>query len=174
MGKMQMEDGLCQENCYAARLCVTNDTRADVCGRVKWAKRDPAGRAILQGECEVNVPPLSAVFVDDIDIGQVDPQLHHLSYCFETDGSTLNEGFALFTAPKDYAFGDPQLTYRIENDVIIINSEAYAKGVEIDGIDGDLLLEDNFFDMESGERRILIIGGDTDRIKLRSVYDVKK
>ena len=52
-------------------------------------------------------------------------------------------------------------------------SDGYAKSVQIEGIDGDLLLEDNFFDMEKGERRIKILSGKATKVQLRSVYDIR-
>ena len=79
----------------------------------------------------------------------------------------------MLTAPKNYNFADPCLECRREGDEIVISSRAFAKAVQIYSDDGDLLLDDNFFDMEMGEKRIKILSGGGEGIKLRSYFDVK-
>ena len=36
----------------------------------------------------------------------------------------------------------------------------------------DMVLEDNYFDMNAGEKRVLIISGEPVGLKVRSVYDI--
>jgi beta-mannosidase len=91
----------------------------------------------------------------------------------ETDGEIVSEGSVLFTAPKYYAFNNPNLRCEIQDKEIIVHSDGYAKSVQIEGVDGDILLEDNFFDMEQGERRIKILSGNATQLLLRSVYDIR-
>ena len=156
----------------SARLCVTNDTLNDFSGKVKWYLRDVNSRIIKEGEMTVEVPHMSAKYLDEINACEIDPKTHHISYSLEKDGVTISCGSALFTSPKDHKFVDPKLTYTVDGDVITIRAEGYAKWVELDGKDGDIVLEDNFFDMEMGERRVRILSGDISELKLRSVYDV--
>ena len=54
----------------------------------------------------------------------------------------------------------------------MISAAAFAKNVEIQGIDGDVKLSDNFFDMNAGEKRVEIIEGDAERFSVKSVYDI--
>ena len=56
---------------------------------------------------------------------------------------------------------------------MIVTAEAYAKSVELMPEDTDAIFEDNYFDMLRGERRIKILEGKPEKIKLRSVYDIK-
>jgi beta-mannosidase len=65
------------------------------------------------------------------------------------------------------------LRCEIQDKEIIVHSDGYAKSVQIEGVDGDILLEDNFFDMEKGERRIKILSGNATQLLLRSVYDIR-
>ena len=44
--------------------------------------------------------------------------------------------------------------------------------MEIQNRREDLLLSDNYFDMEAGERRVSILSGSPDGLRLRSVYDI--
>ena len=48
-----------------------------------------------------------------------------------------------------------------------------AKSVEILNDREDMILSDNYFDMDGGEKRVKIIFGQPEGIKLRSVYDIR-
>jgi len=79
----------------------------------------------------------------------------------------------LFTAAKHHEFADPTLSYKVIGDEITVYSTAYASSVQIESEHGDLLLDDNFFDMEKGEKTVRILSGNADKLKLRSVFDIK-
>ena len=55
----------------------------------------------------------------------------------------------------------------------MVTSEAYAKSVEVRNEDETLMLSDNYFDMDNGERRIRVLSGNTDKLYVRSVYDIR-
>jgi beta-mannosidase len=97
----------------------------------------------------------------------------HLSFALTVDGKVLSEGSVLFTQAKYYAFKNPHLSYKIEDGAIFVYSDAYAKSVWIEGVDGDLLLEDNGFDMEKGCRKVRILSGNATKLFLKSVYDIR-
>ena len=78
----------------------------------------------------------------------------------------------LFCAPKHFQFADPKLSVRIDGDEIIVTAQAYARSVEIQ-CGADVLLEDNFFDMNAGERRVKILRGVPESAAARSVFDIK-
>lgn len=50
---------------------------------------------------------------------------------------------------------------------------AYAKSIEILNENEDLILSDNYFDMNAGTRRVKIEAGDPSRLRIRSVYDIR-
>ncbi len=54
----------------------------------------------------------------------------------------------------------------------MITAQTYAKNVMIEGIDGDVKLTDNYFDMNPGEKRVEIMDGDAKAFKVLSVYDI--
>ena len=78
----------------------------------------------------------------------------------------------IFSYPKYFHYQDPKLSVRVEGDEIIVSAEAYAKSVEIQNENDDLILEDNYFDMNAGERRVKILDGKPENLKVRSVYDI--
>lgn len=55
----------------------------------------------------------------------------------------------------------------------MVTAGAYARGVEIQNGAEDLLLSDNYFDMNPGERRVKILRGEPFGLRARSVYDIR-
>lgn len=156
-----------------AHLNIANETIKAVDGIVKWSLRDSKSNIIDSGEDNVHIPKLSTVWLDELDFNGTDFLENHFTYEFSVDGKSISQGSVLFTAPKHYHFSDPNLTYRIDGSDIMVYSNCYAKSVEIMSDTGDLILSDNYFDMEKGERTVRIISGEVGEIVLRSVYDIK-
>jgi len=57
---------------------------------------------------------------------------------------------------------------------VVVSSAAYAKSVEILNEEEDLILSDNYFDMEKGEKRVKVISGKPENLHIRSVYDITR
>ena len=53
-----------------------------------------------------------------------------------------------------------------------VTASAYARSVEIVCEDGDVVLEDNFFDLNAESRRVRILRGEGRVFTVRSVYDI--
>ena len=51
----------------------------------------------------------------------------------------------------------------------MVSAEAYAGSVAIRNENDDLLLSDNYFDMEAGEKRVKILSGSLERLQLFSL-----
>lgn len=175
------ETGELQRVCYVnaekqvggdveAKIFVTNDTLQDVCGKVVWKICDRDSRVISCGEKDVRIEALSAKCVVELQLPDVDPRRDHISFAIISDGECLSEGSVLFTPPKHYGFADPHLSLSVCGDVITVKSEAFAKFVWISG--DDIVLEDNCFDMEAGERNIRILSGNAENLTVCSVYDL--
>jgi len=79
----------------------------------------------------------------------------------------------IFTKAKYFRFVDPNLSVEINGDEITVKSKAYAKYVEIYDETGDLILSDNFFDMNKGERKVKVLSGNPKGLKARSVFDIR-
>ena len=97
----------------------------------------------------------------------------YISYEMEKDGEIISSGTVLFTVPKFFRFANPNLAVRAEGDEIVVTSDAFARSVEIRNKNDDLILSDNFFDMNAGEKRVKIIRGVADELEVRSVYDIR-
>lgn len=158
----------------SARIHVANETMKEVSGKVTWELRMPDASIILRGEKNVAIKPLDGVWLEKLDFSDYDELAVYLSFAFWVNGEVVSENTCLFTAPKHFAFKDPELSYRREGNELIVSAAAYAKNVSIEGIDGDVRLSDNFFDMNAGERRVEIIEGDAKEFLLKSVYQISR
>jgi beta-mannosidase len=68
---------------------------------------------------------------------------------------------------------NPDLTYRIEGDIIVVKASHYAKSVEIDCTDTDIKLSDNYFDKNAGEKAVRIVEGKPNDLVLKSVFNIR-
>ena len=157
----------------SGRIAVANETRKDVNGIVRWQLRDAGARILLEGEQEICVPALSSLWMEKLDFPGTDFLENYLSFSFETEEGVVSSGTVLFTAPKHFHFRDPKLSWERKGTRLCISAESYAKSVEISSPDCDLLLSDNYFDLNGGSREIEILEGDPKEIRLRSVYDIR-
>lgn len=156
----------------SGRLHVANETIQEVNGTVLWNLRAPDSKVLLSGSEKISVPALSGVWLNKIDFAEYNEREIHLEYSFEVNGEIVSHNTCLFTPPKHYKFRNPNLKYEKKGNKITVFADAYAKNVEIIGVDGDLWLSDNFFDMEAGAYTVEILDGDAQEIKCRSVWDI--
>ena len=156
----------------SVRLNVANETRADICGEVSWALRTSSGEILREGRQAVTVPPLSALWLEDMEFPEASLTENYVSFAFTAGGVVLSEGTALFCAPKHFTFQDPALTLRLAGDELVISAKAFAKHVYIESDDADMLLSDNFFDMNPGEKRVTLLRGNAQGLRARSVYNL--
>ena len=154
------------------RLNVVNETREDKRVTVRWSLRD--SRSALLGEereQELTVPALSAVWLDKVLLPQARLREDHVVYTLLENGEVISEGSVLFGVPQIYEYADAQLAARVEGDELVVTAAAYAGSVEIQNEAEDLLLSDNYFDMEAGEKRVKILSGSPEGLRLFCLND---
>lgn len=158
----------------SVRLNVCNETMQPVTGDVVWSLRTPDGAIVEDGIVEqVTVPALSAVWLDKLDFtDRASLTGHYVSFAFVTGEVCRSAGFAIFCAPKHFDFADPQLTVHREGDSVVVDAAAYARQVWIESDDPDLLLADNAFDMNPGQKRVRILRGSAEGLRVRSVWNL--
>ena len=157
----------------SARLNVSNETLRPFTGKAHWALRRPDASIIESGSFDVSVAPLSTQWLPEQDFSDQDTYGCYYSYSLEDEaGKPVGEGTVLFCAPKHFHFADPQLEVRQEGDEIVVTAKAYARSVEI--LAGpDTLLEDNYFDLNAGTKRVRVLRGEVKDPRARSVYDIR-
>lgn len=155
------------------QLCVSNESMKDEKVTVRWTLRNNKAEIKKSGSYEVIAGKLSSKWLDIIDMQEASLYEDYASYEMLKGGEVISQGTVIFSLPKHFKFIDPKLKYRVDKDEIIISAESYAKSVEIINENDDMLLEDNYFDIDGGERRVRILKGKPEGIKLRSVYDIR-
>lgn len=155
------------------RFNVVNETIREETLTVRWAVRDNDANVIMQEEQEMVVPPLSSVWLERKELPQLDIWKEYVSYEVCKNEEQISSGTVIFSLPKYFKYKNPHLSYEIGQDEIRIKAAAYARGVEVQNEDETLVLSDNYFDMNAGEIRLKVIRGNTNGLRLRSVYDIR-
>ena len=153
-------------------LNVTNETLKPHKVLVKYAVRNAKAEILRQEEQWVQVPALSSVWLDKVELPKIDYFNEYVSYEAWENEQIISQGTVIFSYPKYFHYLDPKLTVNVDGNEIVVKAEAYAKSVEIQNENDDLILEDNYFDMNAGERRVKILNGTPEGLKVRSVYDI--
>ena len=155
------------------RLHVANETTEEQKVLVRWSLRDSSSGVIGEEKtAEVTVPPLDGLWLEKEEFPDADYLEHHVFYECLQNGVVISEGSVLFSMPKFYNYRDPKLTVHREGEELVVHAEAYAAFVELQNENEDLILADNYFDMEAGEKRVRILEGSAETITVRSVYDL--
>jgi beta-mannosidase len=155
------------------RLSVANETLSNKTLTVKWEIRDKTAKVLKEKKTSVKVPALSSVWLDKVNVPDIAENDEYVSYHLFEGSSLVSEGTVIFSLPRFFHYIDPKLSYRVEGGQIIVAAEGYAKSVEILNGNEDLVLSDNYFDINGGEKSVKIISGIPEGIKLRSVFDIK-
>lgn len=157
-----------------AQLNVSNETRYPFTGKALWSLRRPDASVIQSGSFDVEVSPMSALWLPRQDFsGEATYDCYYSYQLLDDAGSLVGEGSVLFCAPKHFHFADPQLEARVEGDEIVVSAKAYARSVELMA-GADTLLSDNYFDMDAGTKRVKILRGEIPQtVTARSVYNIR-
>lgn len=156
------------------RLCVCNESMEDRKATVRWELRGAAGEVKESHREEVEVKALSSLWLERVSMQHAETYGDYVSYGLEEAGTEVSAGSILFCAPKHFRFRNPELRVEAAGpDEILVTAGAYAKSVEIRNGQDDLLLEDNYFDMDPGTRRVRVLKGRPEDLQVRSVYDIR-
>lgn len=155
------------------RLNVANETRQDKRVTVCWQLRSADAAVLNSWQKELEVPALSAVWLEKQEFPEIDIWKEYVSFAVMEEGQEKSCGTVIFSYPKYFQYQDPKLKYRLEGDEIVISASSYAKSVEILNEEEHLVLSDNYFDMNAGEKRVRVISGAPEGIRLRSVWDIR-
>ena len=157
----------------SVRFNISNETMQDKNVTVRWQLRDAKGMVKESHEETVAVSALSAVWLEKAALTRADLYEDHVSFTLWENDEVISGGSVLFCQPKYYRFVNPELSVRAEGDEIVVSAKHYAKDVEILNENEDILLSDNYFDMEPGEYRVKVLRGDTKNLRVRSTCDIR-
>ena len=159
----------------SAHMCIANETMRTVRGTVRWSLRNAKAEILQQGETAAEVQPLSSFWLEKLCFPEAVITESYFSCEFaDENGEVLSRSTALFVAPKHFDFEDPELTVQASQDgkTVTVCAKAYARSIRIESDDPDLLLSDNFFDMDGGMRSVEVLRGSASGLRVSSVYDI--
>ena len=154
------------------RLCVANESPENRAVQVRWQLRNAKAEVLRSEETTVEVPALTSLWLDKVELPDVDIYNEYVSYQALIGGEVVSEGTVIFSYPKYFRYENPRLTATVCGNRVTVSSSCYAKSVEIQNENEDLVLSDNFFDIHGGEKRVKIIRGKATGLKVRSTYDI--
>lgn len=154
------------------RLAVTNESMQDEIITVKWQLRNAAAEILRAQEMTVEVPALTSVWLEKTDLPDIDLYNNYVSFQAVREETVISEGTVIFSYPKYFRYEDPQLQAVVEGNRITVSADKYAKSVEILNDNEDLILSDNYFDLNADCKVVEVLGGTIDHLRLRSVYDI--
>lgn len=181
----------CEEG-NTVELHVTNETMKSMIGKVVWKLYDNDGNVQREGSLTNTQEALASSMWAKLDFNDVlatgqKRRNHYLVYSLYNETSKISSGTILFDKPKYFEFKDPKLTFELiemkDKFIIIVYSEAFAKGVEISLKDIDSKFSTNYFDVVPQEPVIVemkkewlskpvTILGLKESLILRSIYDI--
>ena len=154
------------------RLCVSNESRKDETITVTWQIRDASAKVLREQEEGVKVPALTSIWLEKVELPDIDIYNEYVSFQAKKEETTVSEGTVIFSYPKYFRYEDPKLRADVEGNRITVYADKYAKSVEILNDNEDLILSDNYFDLNAGCKTVEVLSGSIDHLRLRSVYDI--
>ena len=154
------------------QMCLSNETMNEIHGTVYWALRDASGKALQEGSMELSIPALASKRMDRMLFPGISITDTYFSCEYRENGKVVTSSTALFCAPKHFNFMNPGLAVSADNNTITVQASAYARMIRLESDDPDLLLEDNYFDLNGGSRTIRVLRGSSDGIRACSVVDI--
>ena len=154
------------------RLNVANESMQDETITVKWQVRDASAKILRAEETVIEVPALTSVWLEKIELPDIDIYNEYVSYQALKEDIVVSEGTVIFSYPKYFRYEDPQLQATVEGNRITVSATGYAKSVEILNDNEDLILSDNYFDLNGDSKAVEVLSGKIDNLRLRSVYDI--
>ena len=154
-------------------LNVTNETLGDKEILVKWYVRNAAAEILREEQAVIQVPALESVWLPKEELPEIDVFTQYVSFEAWENGKCISEGTVIFSYPKYFRYENPELSCKVEGNQITVSSPVYAKSVEILNEQEDLVLSDNYFDLNGDSRTVEILRGKPEGLKLRSVWDIR-
>lgn len=157
----------------SVRFSVANETMTDHEVTIRWQLRNVKAEILRDEEQTIRVEALSSKWLEKVELEEAGLYEDYVSFQLYEKEELISQGTVLFCPPKHFQFVDPGLSVCAEGDEIVVHSNAYAKSVEIRNATDDLILSDNFFDLNGGEKRVKIIKGKAEGLTVRSVHDIR-
>ena len=168
---------------------VSNERKIDFIGNIEYRLATSKNVTLYQGSeaCEVSAMTSRELFTRDFkEHMRLFEDSCYIEYYLKEGSSVISHGTLLTQPEKHFHFVDPDIKFSItgsnRNFSITLIASAFAKSVEIDFVDMDAVLSDNYFDITSdspikinvelseGPQSVFHL---ENSLQIRSVYDLK-
>ena len=156
----------CERKAFSVRVNVVNDQLTCLRGKLESWVIDPQGKRLASDACPVEIPALTAAWVQTRTIQPHDSCLHPedrmamIMRLWDENGCCVSENCELFTAPKYFEFAPPAIQWnarQIGDDCQLeLTCAAFAWGVWLDLQEADCLFSDNSFFLLPGETKTVM------------------
>lgn len=171
-----------EENNYAD-IYLTNDTLNDIFGTLSYQLMDFDGRVTLSDSILVTIKAQSASNLVHVDTNlDKHALMEKVLYCnFESNGEILSENQVSFVPDKHLKLKKPTIELSVVTEsnecVISLQSNTYAKYIELSFEDSDEIFSDNYFFLIPHQIKIIRFATKKSKeevaslIKIRSLFD---
>lgn len=177
-----------REEKTSAQIYLCNEQKTPSHGRLLWRLLTLGGECLRKGEQGVEIAPLSAVCLADLDFAKeldgTQARSRYLSVSYEDQaGKRTLYTTACFVPYKHLEMSAPKLAWEItdagsEYLVQVRAEKGFAKFVELDLTSGDAVFSDNYFDLDKGQERQVRVskaqvthGQLVENLRIRSLFD---
>lgn len=142
----------------SVNIYVINDTLKEVKGKIEWRLRDRRSDIISKEKRDISVASLTAECCMELDLKNVVREDNirnvYIEFSLHAGGKCISFGTLLFVKPKHFDFLNPGIkagvTEKGNRFIITLESEAYARSVELSLKNEDCRFSDNYFDLSAG------------------------
>lgn len=165
---------------------IANETMNNTEITLKWAFARNDFSVISSGTEKVSVKRLSSKDKFIIDINEMDIDIYtDIFYVdlYDAQGNFIMRKTEMFAPPKHFEWIAPNISVSACNTddgvTFEVSADSFAKSVEIDFANHDIVLSDNYFDIVNGDKFIVTAKTDISAeellsdITIQSVYDIK-
>ncbi len=166
---------------------ISNETLTPKMGSVIVEVKDTDFNTYYTNTTEFTIKKMSAkdIITEELDefLKGCEEDRFVVATYLDENGKEISKQTLLFTKPKYFNFKKPQVKVTAENKgnevIFTISADAFAKGVEIDFKESDLIFSDNYFDItDNGET---VIKAQTDKkaedllkeLTIKTVYNLR-
>jgi beta-mannosidase len=153
----------CKREPQGISVWLTNDELKTCKGELSIFLKSFSGRTAWKKRLQVTVGANASAQLCSIDQdvwSRLDTTSHYLYVHIETDDGTTAENRFYFAEPKHLSLPKAKVKAKIaqskEGDLsVIVESSTFAKNVRLEAAGGNAVFDDNYFDLEAGERRTI-------------------
>lgn len=167
----------CEEG-FKVSLHITNDKLENYTGKVNYLLCTSNGEILVSDGFDVNVNSLSAEKICDLNFGKYldtkeKERNTYLYYELVTEGNVEKYSAIVFTKYKHFELKNPEIEVNItESDdgyELKFIAKSLAKYVEVDFVNVDTILSDNYFDIVPNKEKVVTILKDDVNVNIETL-----